>query len=681
MIGADPLDEYRRKRDFARTPEPPPEAEGPGGGASRFVLHRHEASRAHEDLRLACGPALACWALPRGLGQSPGRPRLAIRTEDHPLGYLGFSGEIPPDLYGGGRMTILDEGTFEILGEELPTARGRGDVRVFLRGRRFRGEWHLFVPAGKGRPGAGEAREWLCVKARDRFAGPPLAGALSAAAEAGQGGAVPARGWRPMRPGGEREPFSDAEWLFEGVLPGEALEVRLGPEGVRAWSREGRRRPFGLDPRCERALSALRAESAVLDARWVEKGALRPRGGEGEGAAHGCLYVHDLPFYEEFDLRRVPLLERKARLRSLLPRAGAWVRVLPHVSGDGEELVEAAGARGLAWVWARRASERYRSGPSSSWVLVPTGSRQRPAPLAPPRRKPAPRIRLTSLSKVLWPEQGITKGELLAYYEALAPRIAPHLEGRATHLLRWPEGVDGESFYQRHAAEGTPSWLRRPDPEGPEESRAVMVLEGRDALLWAVNAGSIDLHPRLARLDTPDLPDVCVFDLDPKGAPWSAVLRVARALAGILDEVGLPYGLKTSGKTGLHLHLPLRRDSDWRRTALLAQTIAAEVVRRLPGVATVERALRRRGGKVYVDVLQNARGQTVVAPYSVRPRRPAAVATPLWREELEEDLDPLAFDLRTVPERVREHGEAWAGLAKNALPLERMVEALGALRR
>ena len=281
-------------------------------------------------------------------------------------------------------------------------------------------------------------------------------------------------------------------------------------------------------------------------------------------------------------------------------------------------------------------------------------------PLSPsPPLLPSPsRVRFTNLTKPLWPDDGITKGDLIAYYRAVAPHLLPYLSGRAVTLTRYPDGIAGKSFFQKNAPEHTPPWVRvsSADVERGEGHHAAVICDDLDTLLWVANLASIPLHLPAARVDRPDRPDWCVLDLDPKGAPFAHVIRCALEVRERCDALGLPVFVKTSGQSGLHLLIPLGGTATQAECKALGELLARLVERRLSNIATTARPLDQRLGKVYLDFLQNGRGKTVAGPYSARPVPGAGVSTPLEWHEVDERLDPRAFTLRTVPARLERLG-------------------------
>ncbi len=670
----DPLEPYRQKRDFGATPEPEPGAPVPRAG-NAFVVHRHEARNLHYDLRLEHAGVLCSWAVPKGFSYDPAEKRLAVRTEDHPLEYEDFHGRIPKGQYGAGTMTIWDRGTFAVVkADGFAEAMQRGELKVVLHGRRLRGEWHL-VKTQQG------PNTWLLFKSKDRFAGPARDSALGIELATAPAAALAAP-TSPMRWAGERPPFTDPGWIFEMEFAGLRTFASLDA---------GRARVHGTTtrlPAIEAALGRLRCERALLDgvltaldqAQRPSRAALDLALASGD-VQHVCYYAFDLLHWEDYDLRPLPLLDRKAALRALFAgerdTGDTNVLFVDHVAGNGPALIEAIAAAGLPAAIAKRGASAYEPGSSDDWRRVPAvATTADDAPTA-PRAPRSQRVRLTNLGKVYWPADGHTKGDLLAYYQAVAEALLPHLQDRPVHLNRFPDGIDGKSFYQREVKEGSPPWLRAVPI--PHDGAMVPhhVIDDLDALLHVVNLGSIDLHPWLSRVGSLDQPDYAVLDIDPKAAPFAHVVRIARAAGRLLRGIGLRPLLKTSGKNGMHVFVPLRPGYTYDHTRMFTEAVARLLARELPDLATVERLPDQRDGKVYLDFLQNRRSQTIVPPYAARPVRGASVSAPLAWDELEDpDLSPRNFTLLSMPARLQQRGDLFRPALDDPQDLAPAIAAL-----
>ena len=777
-----------------------------------FVVQQHWARALHFDLRIEIGGALKSFAVPKGPSDDPLDKRMAVQTEDHPLEYAHFEGIIPPGNYGAGAMIVWDRGQYVPL-EDMEAGLISGKLLFELKGYKLRGRWTL-VKLKK------EPQGWLLIKERDEWAnasgeaGFPMGSILSGltveemklGADRGEAirrelhrskapeRAVAGRDVSPMLAESREKPFTKPGWLFELKYDGYRLLAEKTEEGAHLWYRSGREatRTF---PEIARAVAALPDRTLLLDGEVValdESG--RPsfqrlqRRGQIAGAVEAeraavenpsTLFAFDLLAYDGFDLRALPLIERKRLLREVMPAVGP-LRYTDHVEERGVDFYGAVEALGLEGAMAKRTASPYRAGRSGDWLKLrvdATGdfavigwkestSRGRPGfsglhlgvregqawlyagsvgsgfterqlndlrarlepfrrakPIAtkglpktgrhvwvepgivcevrfkewtedgylrhpvflrlrddkaaeecvrareedvieePPPPKPSERkLQLTNLDKPYWPEEGITKGDLLAYYHAIAPWILPYLHDRPLVLDRYPEGIAGKSFYQKDAPSFLPDWIRTVaiKSEGGEQGERnihYILCEDADALLFIANLGAIPLHVWASRASALDRPDWAILDLDPKGAPFSDVAAIARFLGDFCRDIGWTPFLKTSGGSGLHVLLPLGGLCTFEQARQLAEVIARHAAHQLPKIATIERSLAARRGRVYVDFLQNGRGKLLAAPFSARPRPGATVSTPLRWEELKGGLTPAKFTLRSVPRRMRTLGE------------------------
>ena len=280
-------------------------------------------------------------------------------------------------------------------------------------------------------------------------------------------------------------------------------------------------------------------------------------------------------------------------------------------------------------------------------------------PPTPPAKAPIQKtINFSNLKKIYWPAEKYTKGDLVEYYRAVSRWLLPYLADRPVVLTRFPDGIDGKSFYQKDAPVFVPEWIRT-IPIWSEDTRREIryfICDSEEALLYIANMGSIPIHVWASREGSLELPDWCVIDLDPKEATFSDVIRCAQVLHRICESVGLPSYVKTTGKTGLHVMLPLGRQCTYEQSRMLGELLARCVLRELNDIATITRHVTKRGDKVYLDYLQNRHGQTIVAPFSVRPLPGATVSMPLLWDEVNDTLDPKAFTIKNAVERMERLG-------------------------
>jgi bifunctional non-homologous end joining protein LigD len=280
-----------------------------------------------------------------------------------------------------------------------------------------------------------------------------------------------------------------------------------------------------------------------------------------------------------------------------------------------------------------------------------------PGPLA-VRPSARPSVNFTNLNKVFWPDDGYTKGDLIEYYRAVAPWLLAYLRNRPVVMTRYPDGIGGKSFFQKDAPGFAPEWIRTERMWSEDTQREIdyFICDDVESLLYIINLGSIPLHLWSSRTPTLELPDWCVLDLDPKGAPFEHVVEVALAARQLCRRIGLPVLVKTSGSTGLHLLVPLGRQCTHEQSRSLGELLARCLVERLPKIATITRQVSQRDGRVYVDYLQNGSGKLIVAPFSARPLPGAPVSVPLKWREVNRSLDIRKHTIKTVPERMGKLG-------------------------
>ena len=780
-----PLDEYRAKRDFDRTHEP---SGGDGGLAGppspstlpRFVVQEHHARRLHWDLRFERDGVAVSFAIPNGIPPTPKENRLAVHTEDHPLEYLEWEGEIPKGEYGAGTMTVWDTGTYET--HKFDAAK----IEVTFHGERLHGRYGLF-PIGRT---AEQQNDWM-IHRMD----PP---------EDPDREPFPER-LEPMLARLGKLPPDEARWGFEVKWDGVRAIAYARPGRLRLESRNGRDITEGY-PEIRGILDQLGMREAVFDGEIVafdEDG--RPSFGRLQHRMHVrgpsqvrrlmastpvVLAVFDLLFLDGRSLMRLPYEERRARLEELGLAGPAW-RVPDAYPGNGRGLLAATRQQGLEGIVAKRLDSTYSPGArNGAWLKIKNTQRQelviggwlpgegkrasrvgallmglhehgelrfagrvgtgfteatlddlaaRLAPLvrSSPPFHPVPKLpreavfvepalvaevefvewtsdgvmrapsfkglrddkvagevtregaeavfdavrelpggarevtvggrelKLSNWDKVLFPETGFTKGDLITYYARASEVLLPHLRDRALTLKRYPNGVNAPHFYEKQSPSHRPPWI----PTVPIGGVDYTLANERASLVWLGNLADIELHTSLALASAPDRPTLLVFDLDP-GAPAGLLecCEVALVLRGLFGALALESAVKTSGSKGLQVYVPLDGEADFEATKTFARRIAELLEQRLPELVVSRMTKRIRGGKVLVDWSQNDRHKTTVTVYSVRALEAPGVSTPLGWEEVEEaraagSAERLVFSPGQVLDRIAEHGDLFAPAA------------------
>jgi bifunctional non-homologous end joining protein LigD len=757
------LETYRSKRSAQKTPEPMGEDAARDDGR-RFVIQEHHATRLHWDLRLEHDGVLVSFAIPNGLPEAPKDNRLAVHTEDHPLEYLEFEGDIPKGQYGAGSMRIWDRGAYEVLKWEPRK------IEVLLHGERVQGRYALF-PIDKDE----DPKNWM-IHRMD----PPA----DEAAEPMPEKIV------PMMARTGTLPRDDGHWAFEVKWDGVRAICHSEPGRMRLHSRN----LLDITPRypevgrLNRALSHHRAvldgEIVALDAEGRPSfGALQRRMHVGSESTVRRLakdtpvtyVIFDLLWLDGHSLMDLPYTERRARLAELeLGDGGRW-RVPDYVVGHGEQMLAATAEQGLEGVIAKRLDSPYEPGRRTpSWLKIKNVERQevvvggwvpgdgkrrdrigallvgvrdddgglrhigrvgtgfteaeldrlaeklRPleredSPFAPggpkiPRgavfadpelvaevefrewtdggqlRAPSYKglrddkpselvvreeanavvaevggrqVKLSNLDKVLYPEVGFTKRDVIDYYARVAPVALPHLEGRALTLKRYPNGVDAAFFYEKNAPSHRPEWVTTVRVGSID----YVVVDSEATLVWLANLADLELHTSLALADDPERPTLVAFDLDP-GPPATIVecCRVAELLRGMFEGLGLECYAKTSGSKGMQVYLPLNSEATFAQTKAFSKAVAELLAREEPGLVVARQTKSARAGKVLVDWGQNDINKTTVSVYSLRAMARPTVSTPVTWDEVRAAKAPedLTFEAADVLRRVDEHGDVFA---------------------
>ena len=622
------LRNYRAKRDFNRTAEPA----GGGGTAMqssrlRFVVQKHAARRLHYDFRLELDGVFRSWAVTRGPSLDPADKRLAVEVEDHPLEYGDFEGTIPQGQYGGGTVQIWDRGYWEPQVKGTPEqALAAGELKLILAGERLSGGWVL-VRLRHSR--SGKRPSWLLIKHRDEFA------------RRGDGLVL------------EEESRS--------VASGRTMdEIAAGAgRGPKAFMMSAR--------------SAGRA-----DAVWNSNAASEPRR---KSARPRGAHVRMPKFIEPALCRLLPRTEggniRQAAFKGLREdKPAREVRAQTAASAEGAEPREPDGR-------PARAERRHPTGGRAEARGKPAARRGADGPDG-----PILGVTISNPDKVLWPDAGdgrpVTKREFAEYLAAIGEWLLPHIQGRPCSLVRRPDGIGGQRFFQRHAMPGLSNLISLARVSGDRKPYVqVDRLEGLAAL---AQIAALELHPWNCVPQQPEVPGRLVFDLDP--APYvsfETVIEAARELRERLDALGLDSFLKTTGGKGLHLVTPFdqprNKELDWQTVKSFARELCARMAADNPRRYVINMAKRVRASRIFLDYLRNDRTATAVAPLSPRARAGAPVSMPLTWAQARTGLDPEKFTIRTA-RALLERSDAWEGYAESSRPLLPAIGKLtGAPRR
>lgn len=780
---ADRLQRYREMRDFSITPEPRGAARRAPGKRLRYSIQRHAARRLHYDFRLELDGALKSWAVPKGPSLDPADKRLAVQAEDHPLEYGEFEGVIPEKQYGAGEVLLWDRGAWTPEDDDPAQALRKGRLHFRLDGEKLHGRWVLTRTRG-----AEDKPQWLLIKRNDEDAAPGVDITRARPESVKRAPKKAARAARaqlpefvaPMLATLVAEPPAAAkragEWVYEVKHDGYRVLARFDAGGAaRLFTRSGNDWTAKL-PHLATALAGLGLASSWLDGEIVVPG----RDGRSDfqalqnafeaGRDTGIVYfVFDAPFLAGRDLRRLPLGERKKRLRGSFEDTEA-VRFSADLKGSAREVLEHACKLGLEGLIGKETASVYVAGRSKSWIKLkcrqrqdfviggysaPRGSRsgfgallvglydqqgglhfsgkvgtgfderllrtltrrlaalKRPeSPFVdPPREKgvqwvrpslvaevayaertkggilrqasfvglredlPAKNVheeravsnavlgvKISHPDRVIWPELGIEKIDLARYVEEVGDWLLPHVKNRPLSLVRCPDGVAGQCFYQRHLAMAAkPGNLRTVKRERSSRG-AYIYAASLDAIVSAVQNGAVEFHTWGASVPDIQHPDRITMDLDPDEAlPWKQLVEGTLLTKTLLDGLGLKSFLKTTGGKGLHVVAPIEPELDWDAVKAFTQRIAETLVKARPDLFTAKLAKARRPNKIFADYLRNSETASAVAAYSPRARANAGVSVPLSWDELDPKDDVRTrFDVQSVPKRLASLKDPWA---------------------
>jgi bifunctional non-homologous end joining protein LigD len=717
---ADPaLTDYWDKREPNTTNEPfagetEQAAHDAQASAHAFVIHLHDASRLHCDLRLEHDGSLMSFAVPRGIPERPEDKHLAVHTENHPLEYLDFEAHIPDGNYGAGPMIVWDRGLVHFLAPGAKDGIKLGKLDLELRGYRVRGRFALV------RIKAGNGNEWLLLRKKNAAARPlvptearsvltglrladlsrrdTLGATWEAAARAH--GAEPAQepSFRVAAPERGPQPRRD-DLLFDCVLGGVRVLAIKTDDAVELRQHDGAHDRGDIAEYYPELVHALRLfpsprlcfEGEIVAGEGTSSEHMPRLLGErlralanAEGTSHIAyshpvqLVVSDLLGLGALDTRGVPLRARRELLAEMLPDEPALLRCatpLPLGSLAPEDVRRAAQVPAVRLLTPE--------GVYGQGVVEVVAAQHAPVTVDHQRANVARQVvRLTNQHKELWPTTehapAFRKADLLAYYTAVAPQLLPYLAQRPIIVVRYPDGIAGKNFYQWNVPAHAPSWLRTvriPSDDDHQERRGFLV-EDVPTLSYLANLACIPIHVLGSRVGSLDQADFLTVDFDVKQSSLAAAIPMAQALGEWLEQAGLPGFAKTSGQTGLHVLVGLGAGHSFETARLLCDLLGRMLVARFPSDATMERRIEKRGAKVLVDTGQTGRTRAIVAPYSLRATPRALVSTPLSWNEVSENLDPTAFDIRSVPARLRSQGDPMAMLLRSEVDMER---ALGKL--
>ena len=291
---------------------------------------------------------------------------------------------------------------------------------------------------------------------------------------------------------------------------------------------------------------------------------------------------------------------------------------------------------------------------------------------------------LTHLDKIYWPDENITKGELLEYYSQIAPYILPYLKNRPLSLLRNPNGIKEKGFFHKDAGDSAPDWVKKQEiySESTDKMINYLVCNDVESLLFIANMGCIEMNPWNSTIDKQDRPDYIVMDIDPSDKnTFEQVIDVALVIKEIMDETDMVGYCKTSGSSGLHVYIPFNKKHTYDESRDFAQILASMVNDRLPKFTTLERSLaKRKKNQIYIDYLQNRQGQTLASAYSARPKPGATVSAPLEWSEVKHGLRISDFTIKNMLKRVEEKGDLFKGVLGKGIDMSKTLEKMEAMQ-
>ncbi len=795
---ADTLERYRKKRNFAVTPEPAAGGEA-SPGALRYVIQKHWASRLHYDLRLELDGAMKSWAVPKGPSLDPKDKRMAVQVEDHPIAYNSFEGQIPPGQYGAGKVIVWDKGHWTPLGNAQKGYR-EGKLKFELHGHKLRGHWTLVRMHGK--EAESKSPPWLLIKEHDAHERPAaefnvveeMPDSVSGLQMASPKKAPLPEALSPQLATLVNAPPGDAaEWLWELKFDGYRLLARKQGKAVQLFTRNGHDWTARM-PELAKAVATLPLQSGWLDGevmavddQGVPNFQALQNAFDADKAQNLVFVLFDVPFADGLDLRPLPLEQRRERLRALMEgHAGDLLRFSESFDAAPQDLLASACQLGFEGVIGKRRAAPYASRRNSDWIKLkcgqrqefviggftdPKGSRtgigalllglhdddgalqfaghvgsgfnertlkslhtalkalatnQRPfagaaaiegkphwveprllaevafagwtqegrlrhavfmglrgdkPPAAIVRETPSSThaaMKITNPERVIDAASGLTKIDLVRYYETVAPFMMEHLKARPVALVRAPDGVQGEQFFQKHLDKTEMKGVLLLDPALDEGHAPLIEVARPEGLLSASQMNVVEYHTWNARKDRIERPDRITFDLDPgEGVAWTQVQEAAELVHVLLKELGLPAFLKTSGGKGLHIVVPIKRLHGWDAVKGFSQAVVQHLAQTIPDRFVAKSGPRNRVGKIYVDYLRNGRGATTVCAWSARARPGMGISVPVAWSELGGLTSGAHWTVQSVDQRLRKGNAPWKGYDKAAVSLAAPMRQLG----
>lgn len=810
------LNLYHKKRNFSQTPEP----KGKLGKKEQglFVLQKHAASHLHYDFRLELQGVLKSWAIPKGPSLDPQIKRLAIQVEDHPVEYGSFEGIIPKGQYGGGTVMLWDKGIWEPLDKRPLDAYQKGHLRFILHAEKLKGRWDLIRFK--------EDKHWFLIKFKDQYSQDQtdydVTTDLDKSVISNQSIEKIAKNYKNIWNNGSsittnskikikkpnnkmplilpeglnKSPFptliapqlatlvnqvpKGALWLHEIKLDGYRILAFKNKSQVILKSRNNKEWTDQF-PSVVKAIRELPIDKIVLDGEIVlldSKGRsdfqLLQNSITNQSEAAFKYFIFDILYIHSYDLKPLPLLERKTILSKIITSDSEILYYNDHLINKGQALLEHSCNYELEGIISKRIDSVYLSKRSQNWLKIkclnrqefviggftnPQGERDyfgslflgvynpkgelefagnvgtgfskqnlktiyqqllkietqvNPFNSKPPAYSQAHWIKpilvaevefsewtaeghlrhpsfqglrmdknasevvrekaktlkglkkkaipvkkakmpfiITHPEKILYPEDRITKEDLLMYYDSISDYILPFIKLRPLTLLRCPEEYQS-CFYQRHYNKTTQKALHSIDIPKEGEVEQYIYLNDKKGLLSLVQMGVLEIHPWGSTISHLNEPDILIFDLDPaENVPWSKVVAAALEIRDYLSQYHLQSFVKSTGGKGLHVVIPIKAEQDWDEIKEFTHSFVQTLEKLKPQeyISTMNKS--KRTGKIFVDYLRNQRSATAIAAYSTRARIHAPVSTPLAWDELSSRIEDTTYTLKTLPQRLK----------------------------